>query len=507
MRTRSSLSLAGALLAAAAPASQAQTTSPQVNSHIALAIEDARQTRDLVVPVGKAVVIDLPGDARDVVLSNPEVADAVVRTARRVFLMGRRLGQTNAFFFDAQGRPLANLNVRVEPDASGLNAMIARIAPNARAQAESMGGLVVLTGSAPTAADAERIVELTRKVMSATNGAAQSGASQGGGTAGASQLPGANVVNAIAVDEEEQVLVKVRIVEMNRTLVKQLGIDVNAENIVNGLISNETLFDLATSNGYSVANQLLGGLSGTITNVQRDITTLPDGSTAATDSRKVAASIQAFERAGLARILAEPNLTAISGESAKFLAGGEFPIPTAADNGQIAIQFRPFGVGLAVTPLVLSGGRLSLKIATEVSDLSSNGAIALQNISIPSLSVRRAETTVEMPSGSSMVIAGLLQQSTRQAIEGVPGAKDLPVLGSLFRSRDFLDNETEIVVIVTPYVVRPTDPKSIRTPLDGYENASDAAGFFRQRLNAVYRAPGAEQDGQKLEGPQGHILP
>ena len=505
MRMRSTVSLASALLAAAAPASQAQTTAPHVGSHISLAIEDARQTRDLVVPVGKAVVIDLPGDARDVVLSNPEVADAVVRTARRVFLMGRRLGQTNAFFFDAQGKPLGNLNVRVEPDATGLNAMIARIAPNARVQAESMGGLVVLTGSAPTAADAERIVELARKVLSATAGAGQPGAGQAGGAGG--QQAGANVVNAIAVDEEEQVLVKVRIVEMNRTLVKQLGIDVNAENIVNGLISNETLFDLATSNGYSVANQLLGGVAGTITNIQRDISTLPDGSTAATDSRKVAASIQAFERAGLARILAEPNLTAISGESAKFLAGGEFPIPTAADNGQIAIQFRPFGVGLAVTPLVLSGGRLSLKIATEVSDLSSNGAIALQNISIPSLSVRRAETTVEMPSGSSMVIAGLLQQSTRQAIEGVPGAKDLPVLGSLFRSRDFLDNETEIVVIVTPYVVRPTDPKSIRTPLDGYENASDAAGFFRQRLNAVYRAPGAEQADQKFQGPQGHILP
>lgn len=507
MRTRASLSLAGALLAAAAPVSQAQSPPPSAGSgHISLAIEDARQTRDLVVPVGKAVVIDLPGDARDVVLSNPEVADAVVRTARRVFLMGRRLGQTNAFFFDAQGRPLGNLNVRVEPDATGLNAMIARIAPNARVQAESMGGLVVLTGSAPTAADAERIVELTRKVVSATSGGgAPSGAAQTGAAGG--QQPGSNVVNAIAVDEEEQVLVKVRIVEMNRTLVKQLGIDVNAENIVNGLISNETLFDLATSNGFSVANQLLGGLTGSITNVQREVGTLQDGTPTATDTRKVAASIQAFERAGLARILAEPNLTAISGESAKFLAGGEFPIPTAADNGQIAIQFRPFGVGLAVTPLVLSGGRLSLKIATEVSDLSSNGAIALQNISIPSLSVRRAETTVEMPSGSSMVIAGLIQQSTRQAIEGLPGAKDLPVLGSLFRSRDFLDNETEIVVIVTPYVVRPADPKSIRTPLDGYENASDAAGFFRQRLNAVYRAPGAEQDGQKFEGPQGHILP
>lgn len=549
--------LAAAALVAATPIAPATAQAPGAALHISLSSADSSQSRELVLPTGKTAVIDLPGEARDVVLSNPSVADAVVRTARRVFLIGKSIGQTNAFFFDAAGQPLGNIDIRVEPDANALNGMIARIVPDARVKAESVNGAIVLSGMAPSPVDAERIVQLAQQIVGGASGGSGGGSggsssggaggSAGGGAAGSGGSGGSGsasnrIINAMVVEGEEQVLVKVRIVEMSRTLVKQLGININAENIINMLLDEDTFVNVATANGFSVAGTLLGGLTaggGGVRNIlQPQSTTYPAGtvgpygpssagvggysftpatSTApstevfgpsrTTTNERLTASVEAFERAGLARTLAEPNLTAISGEPAKFLAGGEFPIPAAADNGQIVIQFRPFGIGLAVTPLVLSGGRLSLKLSTEVSELSTAGAITLQGISIPALNVRRAETTVEMPSGSAMVIAGLIQESTRQAIEGVPGAKDLPVLGAAFRSRDFLNNETEIVVIVTPYLVKPTDPKNLRTPLDGYSNAGDAAGFFRARLNAVYKTPGSDTSGQQLQGPQGHVLP
>jgi pilus assembly protein CpaC len=221
-------------------------------------------------------------------------------------------------------------------------------------------------------------------------------------------------------------------------------------------------------------------------------------------------------------VLAEPNLTAISGESARFLAGGEFPIPVAADDGRISVEFKPFGVGLAFTPVVMSGGRISLKMATEVSELTQEGAIStgdtpirnqdgttsiIRGVTIPALQVRRAETTVEMPSGGALVLAGLIQERTRHAMEGIPGMMSTPVLGSLFRSRDFINNETELVIIVTPYLVRPTSPNRLRTPADGFRNPSEGAAFISGRLNAMYR-PSADQsrDENSLQGPMGHVI-
>ncbi|HRO04937.1 MAG TPA: hypothetical protein PLS69_15160, partial [Terricaulis sp.] len=239
--------------------------------------------------------------------------------------------------------------------------------------------------------------------------------------------------------------------------------------------------------------------------------------------RTTRGAIEAFERAGLLRVLAEPNLTAISGEAARFLAGGEFPVPVNSDNGQISVEFKPFGVGLAFTPVVMSGGRISLKVATEVSELTSDGAIntgditipnqngpptVIRGVNIPALQVRRAETTVEMPSGGSMVLAGLIQERSRHAYEGVPGALGTPVLGALFRSRDFVNSETELVIIITPYLVRPTSPENIRTPADGFRNPTETESLFMGRLNAAYRPnTGArEQDTQNLQGPHGHVI-
>jgi pilus assembly protein CpaC len=502
------------------------------------------QSASLVLPFGKSAIIDLPADARDILISNPQIADATVRTARRAYVIGRQLGQTNIFFFDAHGRQIANVEIRVEPDVEPLNGILSRHSAESQIRAEAVNGSIVLSGTARSAAEADRARQIATQFL-ATNGA-------GGGAAAGQD----RIVNLIQVQGSEQVLVRVRVVEMSRTLVRQLGINLDYEEMINQLVGEDDFIDIATRNGFSVNGQILGGLSaagGIAENILRpdgyaypgnvvsdgigpgdagvggyqfDPTTNQEtwGPAHIENSRRTDASIEAFERAGLLRVLAEPNLTAISGEAARFLAGGEFPVPVNSEDGQISVEFKPFGVGLAFTPVVMSGGRISLKVATEVSELTSEGSIStgdtpvrnadgtttvIRGITIPALQVRRAETTLEMSSGSSIVLAGLIQERTRHAYEGVPGVMNTPVLGSLFRSRDFINSETELVIIVTPYLVRPTSPDRLRTPADGFRNPSEGESLLSGRLNSLYRpsrAEGGEQESAGLEGPHGHVI-
>src|SRR6185312_10578108 len=208
----------------------------------------------------------------------------------------------------------------------------------------------------------------------------------------------------------------------------------------------------------------------------------------------------ALDQIGLVHVLAEPNLTAVSGETARFLAGGEFPVPASRDrDGNVTVQFKTFGVGLSFTPVVLSPGRISLQVSTENSELTNTGAFSLQSsggsiggstqagVTIPALSVRRAETTIELPSGGSFAIAGLMQHETKQVIDGFPGLKDMPVLGALFRSRDFQNNETELVVVATAYLVNPTTEAALAAPTDGFVAPTDPETLLLGRLNAVYK--------------------
>lgn len=504
----------------------------------------AADSTSLVLPFGKSAIIDLPSAARDVLVSNPQIADAVVRTPTRIYVIGRQIGQTNAFFFDANGRQIANIEIRVEPDVAPLNDVLQRLTGSSNVRAEAVNGSLVLSGSVSSAAEAQNAVDIATRFVSSSGGGAQ-----------ASQ----QIVNMIDVQGSEQVMVRVRVVEMSRTLVRQLGVNLNYTEIANRLLSSDAFVDIATQNGFSIAGRLLGGVTASGGVAETVLTprgvTYPGGYSSGqmpadsggvqgydpgdplagdpevwgpadqTTTRQTDASIQAFERAGLLRILAEPNLTAISGESARFLAGGEFPVPVNSDEGQISIEFKPFGVGLAVTPVVLSGGRISLKLSTEVSELTSEGAIStgdtpvvnangtttvVRGVTIPALQVRRAETTVEMPSGSAIVMAGLIRESTRHAMEGLPGAMNMPVLGTLFRSRDFINNESELVIIVTPYLVNATSPERLRTPSDGFLNPNEASAMFLGRLNHVYRGRDRDDDAAaptQLHGPSGHVIP
>jgi len=507
------------------------------------------QSASLVLPFGKSAIIDLPADARDILISNPAIADATVRTARRAYVIGRQLGQTNIFFFDAAGRQIANVEIRVEPDVAPLNDILRRTSADSQVTAEAVNGSIVLSGTARSAGEADRARQIAAQFLQTT------GASGSGANAGPDRI-----VNLIQVQGSEQVLVRVRVVEMSRTLVRQLGINGSYDEMINQLIGEDDFLNLATANGFSVNGSLLGGLtstSGIASNILvPDSLAYPNGTVSpgigpgdagvggyefdptipqetfgpahVERSRSQDLTIEAFERAGLLRVLAEPNLTAISGENARFLAGGEFPVPVNSDDGQISVEFKPFGVGLAFTPIVMSGGRISLKVATEVSELTSEGAIStgdtpvrnsdgtttvIRGITIPALQVRRAETTVEMPSGGAIVMAGLIRESTRHAMEGLPGAMNVPVLGSLFRSRDFMNNETELVIIVTPYLVRATSPDRLRTPSDGFLNPSEGQALFLGRLNTVYRgedsaaAQETAANRRRLNGPAGHVIP
>ncbi|MBF34824.1 MAG: pilus assembly protein CpaC [Hyphomonadaceae bacterium] len=425
--------------------------------------------------LNKSTVIELDRPVADVVITNPEIADAVVQTAQRLIFRGIEVGETNAFLFDRAGQPILNLEILVNADTAALERLVERYVPGARVSVESVGGNMVVSGNVDNIVQSDQIMRLIRAYS------------------GDDEL---EPVNMLSVAAKDQVMLEVRIVEMQRSLVKQLGIDINAQR--SGNPEDVVNFDLSSATALAVQGGALGGLGFD-----------PSYTTTDADGRRttIGASIDALERVGIVRTLAEPNISAISGESAKFLAGGEFPVPTGQDeNGRVTIEFKPYGVGLGFTPVVLSEGRISLKVSTEVSELTTQGAFqAAGSLSIPALTVRRAESTVELPSGGSMMLAGLIQSRSRQSLDQLPGLKRLPVLGALFQSRDFLNEETELVVIITPYLVDPTSKNNLRTPADGFANASDAQTIFFGALNAQYGRDGQGLSRENYNAPVGFI--
>jgi len=471
-RTMAALGLTFGLLVAGTPA-LGQSESGVVRVNLS---SQGTAAQNISIPKGKSAIVELPVDVRDLLVTDPKVADAVLRSPRRIYVMGVAPGQTDAVFFDGGGRRILSLNIRVDTDFSAVAQTVNRIIPGSQVHVEGVNNSLVLSGQVANLADADKAVQIAQQFTAKPDG----------------------VVNLLSIAGKEQVMLKVRIVEMQRTLIKQLGfnLSVAASKLGDASLS---LSSVAT---YGLNSALLGG------------STITAGATSGTNSG--AAALQAYERAGLVRVLAEPSLTAISGESAKFLAGGEFPVPSSeSTNGQVSVDFKPYGVGLGFTPVVLSNGRISLKISTEVSELSEVGAFTLatglsSSLTIPGLIVRRAETEVELPSGGAMMIAGLLQEGTKQDLDKTPGLGDLPVLGALFRSRDYQEGETELVVIVTPYLVNSTNPANLQSPADGYRVASDMETDLLGRMNKTYHASPAAasttsaHDG--YQGPVGYII-
>ena len=472
--------------------------------------------RVLDLPRGKSAIIELPVDVRDMLVTNPLVADAVLRNPRRIYVLGLATGSTDAVFFDTAGRKILSLNIRVDQDTSLLSTTLKSVLPTGTIQVVPLKDSVILSGIVMNAADSEKASRIAAQFVSSPE----------------------KVLNMLSIAGKDQVMLEVRIVEVQRNIIKQLGVDLNA---VLGQLG-ETQYSFGMSPTFGVNGSLLGGMKGGYLSdttkqpiMQRPCTgpgwiagalcpvVVRDGgnSDAATISNTAGdpglnsakGMIQAFERVGLIRTLAEPNLTVLSGEAGKFLAGGEFPVPTGQDaTGKTTIEFKPYGVGLGYTPVVLSGGRISLKLSTEVSELSSLGAYSISSgsgsgtLTVPGLTVRRAETTVELPSGGSLMIAGLLQQTTKETIDAIPGMTNMPVLGALFRSRDYLNGETELVIIITPYIVDPTRPQNLQTPADGLRFASDMSTTLLGRLNKVVNAPAGANAGRAYQGPVGYVI-
>lgn len=539
------LGLALAVLPAAGHAQAPEPPFEDLTQHSVLTVP-ARVAYPLAkrvtIGLSKSILVQFPFELKDVLVADPEKVDAVVHTSNRVFLIAKKLGQTNAFFFDTKGQQILTLEISVGADLKGLDGVLKRFIPGSTIRVDMAGSAAVLSGGVRTPIDAKRAVDIACQFVSANKGVGTvqasnsvAGPSNNSATdyaaktqaqASACGSDSKLVINLLTVEGEEQVMLKVTVAEVQRSILKQMGINLGAV-INSGNFSTAIL----TANAFPLtAGAGLGALpmagigttplaAGTTAGCSTSgyLCNWNTGPTAGTygnngisggadlGSTKITHAIRAMERDGLVRTLAEPNLTAVSGETAKFLAGGEYPIPVVDNTGKVSVNYKEFGVGVAFTPVVMSEGRISMRIATEVSELSDNGAVTLSSITIPALKKRQANSVVELPSGGSLAIAGLISDDTRQNIDGFPGAKDVPVIGALFRSKDFIRKETELVVIVTPYIVRPTAPKNLATPDKGLAPASDLKANLLGHINRVYGGGRALPPGG-LKGDYGFIV-
>jgi pilus assembly protein CpaC len=440
------------------------------------AAEGQMNARFLALGIGKSVVIDLPRDIKDVLVADPKVANAVVRSTQRAYIIGAAVGQTNIVFFDSAGQQIAAYDIAVTRDLNGIRAALKQTLPNADIQIEGIGDGVMLSGSAASPIEAQQAGDLASKLAGGAD----------------------KVVNSIVVRGRDQVMLKVTLAEVQRSIIKQMGIDLSASlNYGTAVVNFNNANPFTAKNAPLVANNALTTSLG------------------ATPS--VSATIRAMESAGVVRTLAEPNLTAISGESATFISGGEFPIPTGVScqtttTGTIGqcvqtVSFKKFGISLNFTPVVLTEGRISLRVMTEVSEVSTENSLTggAGGTTIPSIKTRRVETTLEIPSGGAMAMAGLIQDQTKQAINGLPGLAQLPILGTLFRSRDFVNNQTELMVLVTPYIVRAVAQKDLSRPDDGFAPASDPQADLLGSINRIYGVPGRVEPARSYRGTYGFI--
>jgi pilus assembly protein CpaC len=438
--------VAGALLQKSAAASDLETIQSTAES-------DGQFVR---IGLNKSIVVRLPANAQDVIVGNPEIVDAVVRSKNTAYLFARAIGQTNIFFFDEGGRQILNLDLEVAVDAMALQKLIQRSIPGTKITVEWADKNVVLTGTA-NAGDAKLAIDIAQNFAGISK----------------DNMSKLGIVNAIKIAGEDQVMLKVRIVEVKRNVLKQFGVNLQALMSVGNLALNLQSF---------------GPLAGTT-----GIKGIYDDGT-----NTITGVIRAMETDGVLKTLAEPNLTAISGQSASFHAGGQFPTgnscagqsSSGSSSTTCGVEFKDFGVSLSFRPLVLSEGRINLSITTDVSELSD-----LRVNGIPGIDQRNASTVIELPSGGSMMLAGLIKDTTRQQIDATPGLKKLPVLGALFRSRDYTHDETELVVIVTPYLVGPVAEKQLSTPADRFNVPTDRQTILLGRLNKVYGTAGQNPDG------------
>jgi pilus assembly protein CpaC len=425
---------------AAAILAAAFVTSPVAVHAQQESVKSSKPTlKPIIMSIGRSQQINLPSNITDVIISNPDVADVEVKSPRRMYIFAKGAGETTIYATDAAGRTVYQALLRVGGNFDSVSDMLLLTMPESDIKVTTMNGIILLTGTVnqpEEAAEAERLV--------------------------AAFTSGAQVISRIKIATPLQVNLQVRVAEVSRSLSKEISSNLQASK--QGVDSAGNPYLISTARGRDFitdAGKILYPEGGnTITNLGRLF------------GIDIASAFDLSERAGLVSTLANPNLTTVSGETAEFLAGGSFPILTSSDNG-ISIDYKQYGVSLTYTPTVLADGRISLRVRSEVSDISSQGAVRTGGFEIPATTSRMAETTVELGSGQSMMIAGLLSNQMGSSVEKIPGAGDIPVLGALFKSNGWKRNETELMIVVTPYLVKPVSDSQIVLPTDGIHTPHD----------------------------------
>jgi pilus assembly protein CpaC len=407
--------------------------------------------RVITMSVGQGQLVRLARPITGMFVADDKIADVQVRSASSLYLFAKGPGETTVYATDRSGAVVWSSNVRVGNNITGVGAMLKAAMPECDITATPVSGMVLLTGSVGSPRDIEEAQRLTEAFTA-----------------------GAQVLNRLRAATPLQVNLQVRVAEVQRDLVKSFGVNILSRDRSGGF-----LFGIGQGN------------PGTITTITKaaDVSGLPVGATAIDFANKVGkttlgaaghllgldllATLDLGERDGMVTTLAQPNLTALSGETASFLAGGEIPVPVSEGFGSVSIEYKQYGVSLAFTPTVMSNGRIALRVRPEVSALDSANGVTLNNFNVPAITTRRAETTVELGSGQSFMIGGLLNNNTVNSTDKVPGLANLPILGALFRSNDFRRRQTELVIVVTPYLVRPADATTLALPTDGYKAPTD----------------------------------
>lgn len=446
-------------------------------THIAISASALGATRPVSIGLNKSLIIDLPADIQEVIVSQPGVANAILRTKRRAVLQSVGSGDTNIFFLDGAGRTIVVLDVSVKGAVSNVAAVLretyAKILPGARIDVESVAlvdsegntaNRIVLSGTARTDDDVQKAVSIATQFAG---------------------LP-ENVASVITVGGPQQVMLKVTVAEVNRQVAKAFGINLGGSfksgGITTGLIGQGApggLSNLFGRTGSMTASLEVGGLT-------------------------IDAALKALEQQRAVRTLAEPTLTAMSGQPAEFLAGGEFAIPSGVDGGKVSYSYKDFGLKLSFTPTIKSNGNIGLTVDTSVSEISAEGSITVDNITLPGMKNRQAKTSVELGVGQTLAIGGLIQDSIRTEISRLPGLGDIPILGALFRSRDYIHAQTEMVVLVTPYYAQAQSEPPV-LPTDRITLANDAEAIFLGHIETMYGVGPAGTRGS-YDGKVGFLL-
>lgn len=441
-----------------APAHRVSPVRPTVARTASLPVGTQRPTREVLLSVGQGELVTLPSNVANVWTSNPGVADVYVSNPRQIHLFGKDFGEATVFATTASGQVVYSTNVRVSQNITSVDRMLKLAMPDANITTTTAGQLTVLTGTVASPDDAASAEQLVKAVLNPGLDASNP----------ATPLK-MQVISRLRSATPLQVNLHVRIAEVSRSLSKQIGVNLLTRDGSSGF-----QFGIAQGRDGAVTT----GTNGAFNGFKNNGTGTTLGAFGRLFGLDIGTAFDLAETNGLATLLAEPNLTALSGETASFLAGGEFPIPISQGLGAVTVEYKQYGVSLAFTPTVLADGRISMRVRPEVSQLSDAGSVRLNGFTVPAITTRRTETTVELGSGQSFMISGLLQNNNSNSVDKAPGLGDVPVLGALFRSNGYRRNQTELMIVVTPYLVKPVDATRIALPTDGLQNPTDLQTFL-----------------------------